>query len=68
MKIKQLSADLIEDLDKQIPNRHPHLEDSERAIWFNAGQRSVVDMLLASQKQNQEDHELPTLLNNNKEP
>ena len=68
MKIKQLSADLISDLDQQIPNRHPHLEDSERAIWFNAGQRSVVDMLLASMKQNEEDNELPTLLNQNKEP
>lgn len=68
MKIKQLSADLIADLDKQIPARHPHLEESERAIWFNAGQRAVVDMLLASMKQNEEDHELPTLLNNNKEP
>ena len=68
MKIKQLSADLITDLDKQIPDRHPSLTDSERDIWFNAGQRSVVNMLLASMQQNQEDHELPTLLNNNKEP
>jgi len=68
MKIKQLSADLIDDLDKQIPNRHPHLEETERAIWFNAGQRSVVDMLLASMKQNEEDHELPQILNQNKEP
>ena len=68
MKIKQLSADLIADLDKQIPDRHPSLTDSERDIWFNAGQRSVVNMLLASMQQNQEDHELPTILNNNKEP
>ena len=68
MKIKQLSADLITDLENQIPARHPYLEESERAIWFNAGQRAVVDMLLASMKQNEEDHELPTLLNNNKEP
>ena len=68
MKIKQLSADLIDDLDKQIPDRHPSLTDSEREVWFNAGQRSVVNMLLASMQQNQEDHELPTLLNNNKEP
>tara|TARA_B100000768_G_C11102383_1_gene299673 strand:- start:56 stop:262 length:207 start_codon:yes stop_codon:yes gene_type:complete len=67
MKIKQYSTDLIEDLDKVFPRRHPSLEDTDREIWYKAGQRSVVDLLQSSVEHGEEDNELPTLLNTNKE-
>ena len=68
MKIRQYSIDLIEDLDKVFPRKHPSLQDSDREIWYKAGQRSVVDLLQSSIEQGEEDNELPTLLNkNNKE-
>lgn len=67
MKIKQYSTDLIEDLDKVFPRRHPSLEDTDREIWYKAGQRSVVDLLQSSIEHGEEDTELPTLLNKNKE-
>ena len=68
MKIKQYSTDLIEDLDKVFPRRHPSLEDTDREVWYKAGQRSVVDLLQSSVEHGEEDNELPTLLNKNKEP
>lgn len=67
MKISQYSIDLIEELDKVFPQRHPSLTDSEREIWYKAGQRSVVDLLQSSIEHGEEDDELPTLLNKNKE-
>jgi len=67
MKISQYSIDLIEELDKVFPKRHPSLTDSEREIWYKAGQRSVVDLLQTSIEHGEEDNELPTLLNKNKE-
>ncbi len=67
MKIQQYSIDLIEDLDKVFPKRHPNLTDSDREIWYKAGQRSVVDLLQSSIEHSEEDNELPTLLNKNKE-
>ena len=68
MKIKQYSTDLIEDLDKVFPRKHPSLSDTDREIWYKAGQRSVVDLLQSSIEHGEEDTELPTLLNKNKEP
>lgn len=68
MKIKQYSTDLIEDLDKVFPRKHPSLSDTDREIWYKAGQRSVVDLLQSSIEHGEEDNELPTLLNKNKEP
>jgi hypothetical protein len=68
MKIKQYSTDLIEDLDKVFPRKHPSLSDTDREVWYKAGQRSVVDLLLSSIEHGEEDQELPTLLNKNKEP
>ena len=67
MKIKQYSTDLIGDLDKVFPRRHPSLEDTDREIWYKAGQRSVVDLLQSSIEHGEEDNELPTLLNKNQE-
>jgi hypothetical protein len=68
MKIKQYSIDLIEDLDKVFPRKHPSLSDTDREVWYKAGQRSVVDLLQSSIEHGEEDQELPTLLNKNKEP
>ena len=68
MKIRQYSTDLIEDLDKVFPRKHPALTDTDREIWYKAGQRSVVDLLQSSIEHGEEDEELPTLLNKNKEP
>lgn len=48
MEIPLLSADLIKELRKLYPHRHPHLGMHEREVWFKAGQSSVVDGLEAS--------------------
>jgi hypothetical protein len=39
------SADLITELDTDLAPRHPRLTDSERQIWFDAGQRALIDNL-----------------------
>ena len=67
MKIKQYSIDLIEDLDRVFPRNHPALTDTDREVWYKAGQRSVVDLLKSSIEHGEEDSALPTLLNKNKE-
>lgn len=54
-KLPQLSTDLIDYLDEVFPERCPDLEQDEREIWFYAGARSVVKMLLAWRKSEQED-------------
>lgn len=46
-KLPTFSVDLIKQLDQEYPHRCPSLTDSDRLIWFKAGQRSVVDKLLA---------------------
>ena len=66
MKIPTYAIDLIEELDKSYPNKHPSLSDSEREVWFKAGQRSVVDTLLSIAQDQQEEGELPQLLNKDK--
>jgi len=38
---------LIVMLNRLIPERGPSLDDDERKIWFNVGQRQVVRMLQA---------------------
>jgi len=63
MKITTYSLDLIEELDKAYPHKHPSLSDSDREVWFKAGQRSVVDNLLSRVQDQQEEGELPQLLN-----
>ena len=66
MKIPTYAIDLIEELDKSYPNKHPNLSDSEREVWFKAGQRSVVDTLKSIAEDQQEEGELPQLLNKDK--
>lgn len=67
MKLHHYSTDLINELDKAYPSRPANLQDSDREIWFKAGQRSVVDMLLSLLKDKTEMATMPTLLNTNEE-
>ena len=56
--MEQLPSDidtLIEELDKIFPLLPPDLNDSEREIWFKAGQRSVVKCLLTKYEEQEED-------------
>lgn len=46
-RLPELSDDLLRELEKLIPNRHPALSMTDREIWFEAGRRSVVDFLLS---------------------
>lgn len=44
----------IDMLDDLIPESCPSLDDDERQIWFNVGQRQVVRMLRAIYDEQQE--------------
>lgn len=50
-KLPTLSAELIRELDKAVPTRCPSLSDDDRAIWFYAGKRAIVEHLLLRLKQ-----------------
>lgn len=52
--VPQLSKDLIEELDKFYPKATPHHSMTMQQIMFNAGARSVVDVLLARLKRQEE--------------
>lgn len=56
-KLPIFSVDLIDELDKEYPNRWPSLNESDREIWFKAGQRSVVDKLIALKREAEENGE-----------
>ena len=50
-----ISQGLIDYLEKNFPNKSPDLKDSERQIWYKAGQASVVShlkMILEDKDQN----------------
>jgi hypothetical protein len=40
-----ITQELLDYLEQQFPNKSPELNDSERTIWFKAGQSSVVRYL-----------------------
>ena len=46
MEIPILSSDLIEMLDRLIPERCPRAVDSERDIWIYVGKRELVRKLV----------------------
>lgn len=52
------SIDLIQELDKHFPEKHPSLSMPDREIWFRAGQRDVVNRLLTLMKKQEEDLEV----------
>lgn len=43
--VPPLSEELVKDLQERFPNRWPQLAETDREIWFKAGQRSVVEFL-----------------------
>lgn len=47
MQIPTLSVDLIAELRRTYPQRHPKLGMTVEEVWFRAGQSSVVDGLEA---------------------
>jgi hypothetical protein len=64
MEIPVLSADLIKQLDESVSKGALTSKDfskADREIWFEAGQRSLVDNLKLSLKAQQEEAE--SLLN-----
>lgn len=46
---------LIRELDKTYPDSCPKLSDTDREIWYQAGQRSVVSRLLYLLKKQEEE-------------
>ena len=53
-QIPSISNALVEALDEMFPVQCPRLDDTDRMIWFRAGQRAVVDFLIARHKQQTE--------------
>lgn len=49
-KVPELSIELIERLNENFPVYQPKPGDSLDKIMYKAGQRSVIDMLLARTK------------------
>lgn len=58
-KIPKVLPELTEWLDRQFPIQTPALTDTEREIFFKAGQRAVVEHLISILKEQSE-----TLLEN----
>ncbi len=53
-KLPVIKDDIISALDKVYPSLPPDLSDTDREIWFKAGQRSVVAFLIEQQKRQKE--------------
>ena len=45
-----ITDELINSLAVVFPSRPPELSDTDREVWYKAGQRSVVDYLIEQQK------------------
>ena len=50
-----LQQDLVEALDIRFPNRSADLQWSEKEVWHKAGQRSVVEVLIKTLHEQEED-------------
>lgn len=57
MVVPRITKELLEYLDTVYPDRQPKLIDTERVIFWRAGQRELVEHLrnLYTQQQNGED-------------
>ena len=53
-RLPLLVTDLIKELDATYKERCPFIGDSERMVWFRAGQRDVVNQLIKVQKRSDE--------------
>jgi hypothetical protein len=49
-KLPLISNDLVVYLDQMFPDKCPELKETEREIFYKAGQRSVVNHLLEKAK------------------
>jgi hypothetical protein len=47
LPIPPISQDLLKALSERFPDRCPNPADSEREVWMKAGERRVVEFLLA---------------------
>lgn len=56
-----IDNELIKYLEKLFPDKAPDIKDSERTIWFKAGQSSVVSHLI-KQKEIEDENILTTKL------
>ena len=45
---------LLKALDEMFPDQSPRLDDTDRMVWFRAGQRAVVDFLVEQHKRQNE--------------
>lgn len=50
-KFPTIPEPLMKALDAAFPARHPDITWADRKVWFEAGKRAVVDMLLARFKE-----------------
>lgn len=55
------SVDLIKELNKLYPITTPLLTDTDREIFYKAGQRALIDKLIVLTKDDSEDN-LPQVL------
>ena len=54
-ELPPLDRGLVADLDERFPDKCPDLDMSDREIWFQAGQRSVIDFLIEHFRKQQDD-------------
>ena len=45
------TEELVQQLDEAFPNKSPQLHESEKELYFRAGQRSVVEFLIHKQNE-----------------
>jgi hypothetical protein len=55
-KLPPVSLALVEALEKIYPSRPPSITDSDRMVWFKAGQASVVEFLRKVYQEQNETH------------
>ena len=59
-----ISDEMIDALSVAFPNRCPDLSDTDREVWYKAGQRAVVDYLIEQQKRQKETMLSNTVISN----
>ena len=50
-----LKETLVEALDNRFPQQSADLQWTDREVWFKAGQRSVVEFLIKTLKEQEEE-------------
>ncbi len=54
IELPYIPPDLLSSLEARYPDRCPDIQDSDRVIWFKAGQRQVVNYLIDQQSRQKE--------------